>query len=230
MCIGMLNGMGTNPYSHTNNTAKTEKTNGEFSDAVMTCTAVGSQEVLLCSDALMSYASPQTGESVNIYKAENYSADNPLYIIKGLDANGNEFEQEIDASKINPNRCSYNELMVLNLETGHTSPSDFLHAVVVRNKAGVDSYFDKTDYIAYAQAVLADQKQLGNWESYLAYDKWIQNLMDYVKQTYDIGSESSIAQENNKEKRQPGEVPEQFAGMSFWDLMNSGAGKTRFLP
>ena len=45
-----------------------------------------------------------------------------LYIIKGLDAQGNAYEQEVDASKINPNHCSYNELMVLNVETGHTSP------------------------------------------------------------------------------------------------------------
>lgn len=58
---------------------------------------------MLCSDAIISYASPQTGESVNIYRSDNYSKDNPIYVIKGLDANGNPYEQEIDASRINPN-------------------------------------------------------------------------------------------------------------------------------
>lgn len=181
MSIGMLNGVGVNPYSGTENAAKSgknEKTGGM--SGVMKCVAAGNQKVSLCSDALMSYASPQTKESVNIYKADNYSPENPLYRITGLDADGNEFEEIIDASKINPGRCSYNELMVLNLETGHTSPKDYLHAVAVRDKAGVDSYFAKTNYIAYAQEVMKDHKTMGNWTSYLFYDKWIQSLIAYA--------------------------------------------------
>ena len=58
----------------------------QFSKNVIKCTQAGNQKVMLCSDALMSYASPETGESVNIYKAEKYAKDNPVYIIKGLDA------------------------------------------------------------------------------------------------------------------------------------------------
>lgn len=167
---------------HDRNTSNTKEANGEFQNKVLKCVSAGEQNVILCSDALMSYGSPQTGESVSIYKADNYSEDNPIYIIKGLDANGNEFEQEIDASTINPNHCSYNELMVLNLETGHTSPSDYLHAVAVRDKAGVDSYFDKTDYIECIQMIMDDQKAMGNWASYLSYDKWLQSLLNHVSE------------------------------------------------
>lgn len=103
---------------------KTTKTGDEvqFSQNVMKCVASGDQKAMLCQDALMSYASPQTGESVNIYRSDSYTVDHPIYIIKGLDADGNAYEQEVDASKINPNRCSYNELMVLNVETGHCNP------------------------------------------------------------------------------------------------------------
>ena len=39
----------------------------------------------------------------------------------------------VDASKINPKNCSFNELMVLNVETGNTSPSDYLRAVANTN-------------------------------------------------------------------------------------------------
>lgn len=176
----MLNHIGANSYNQTDSTTKNRKADGEFQNQVMKCVSVGNQKTALYSDALMSYASPQTGESVNIYKADSYSADNPVYLIKGLDANGNEFEQEIDASKINPRHASYNELMVLNLETGHTSPSDYLHAVAVRDKAGVGSYFEKADYIAYAQSAANDQKTMKNWASYLSYDKWIQSLLRYA--------------------------------------------------
>lgn len=86
----------------------------------------------------------------------------------------------MDASKINPNNCSFNELMVLNVETGHTSPSDYLRSVAVRANADIDSYFEKADYIAYAQEVMEDYKTMGNWDSYLAMDKWIQSLLDYT--------------------------------------------------
>lgn len=181
MSIEIVDYNGVSPYAQTNNsTAKAEQAGRDFQKQVMKCTGTTTQEAALYSDALMSYASPQTGESVNIYKADNYSVENPLYIIKGLDANGNEFEKMIDASKINPNNCSYNELMVLNVETGHTSPSDYLHAVAVRDKSGVDSYFEQADFIAYARQVMADYKTLGSWDSYLAVDKWIQGLLEYA--------------------------------------------------
>ena len=39
-------------------------------------------------------------------KADDYSEENPLYIIKGMDKNGNEYEQTVDVSKVNPNNCS----------------------------------------------------------------------------------------------------------------------------
>lgn len=179
---------GANAYWDTADTTKVKQAkNGEFSGKVMTCVAAGNHKAMLFSDALMSYMSPQTGESVNIYKAGNYTKENPVYVMKGLDAHGNEFEQEIDASKINPNHCSYNELMVLNLETGHTSPSDYLHNVAVRDKAGVSSFFDKTDYTAYIRAVMNDMKTLGNWDSYVAYDKWVQSLIKYYQNKKIIG-------------------------------------------
>ena len=181
MGIQMIDYNGTSPYAKTGTTNKVQQTGGDFQNTVMKCTGTTTQKTALYSDALMSHASPQTGESVNIYKAVDYSEDNPQYVIKGLDADNNEFEEMVDASKINPNNCSFNELMVLNVETGHTSPSDYLRAVAVRANANADSYFEKSDYIAYAQEVMEDYKTLGNWDSYLSMDKWIQSLLDYAE-------------------------------------------------
>lgn len=176
-----ISGIGNNTaVEQAVNHAKSRKTDGDFNKTVMECVSAGDHKVSLRQDALMSYASPQTGESVNIYRADNYSEDNPIYIIRGLDAEGNEFEKEIDAGKINPNNCSYNELMVLNVETGHTSPKDIIHAVAARDKANIKSYFDQKDYISYANEVMKDYKTLGNWDSYLAINKWIKSIMDYA--------------------------------------------------
>lgn len=162
---------------------KTKQTAFEnnLTNKVMKCVRVGGKKTELCSDALMSYASPLTGESVNIYKADNYSKSNPVYVIKGLDSDGNRFEQKINAQEINPNNCSYNEFMILNIETGHTKPSDYLRAAVTRDKAGVSSFFDKRDFIAYAQFAMNDQKRLGNWTGYLMYDKWINDISKFSK-------------------------------------------------
>ena len=180
MGIQIIDYNGASPYAKTGTTNKVQQAGGDFQNTVMKCTGTTTQKTALYSDALMSYASPQTGESVNIYKAENYSKDNPLYVIKGLDADGNEFEKTVDASKINLNNCSFNELMVLNVETGHTSPGDYLRAVAVRANADAGSYFENADYIAYAQEVMEDYKTLGNWDSYLAMNKWIQSLLEYT--------------------------------------------------
>ncbi len=158
-----------------------QKTQSGFAGQVLKCVQAGGQKVLLCQDALMSYASPQTGESVNIYRSKNYSADNPVYLLKGLDKDGREFEQEIHAQEIDPHNCSYNELMVLNLETGHTSPADYLHAVAARDKAGIQSFFQDKDFAACIRAVMSDHRQMGSWDSYLSYDKWLQKILDYAR-------------------------------------------------
>ena len=169
-------------FNPTSSATKTTKTGDEveFSKNAMKCVSAGGQSTMLCSDALMSYASPQTGESVNIYKADNYSEDNPVYVLKGLDADGNAFEQEVDASKINPNSCSYNELMILNVETGHTSPSDYLHSVATRDKSGTGSFSETSNYMEYAKEVMNDMKTVGDYASYLSYDKWIQSILSYA--------------------------------------------------
>ena len=165
------------PYSQTNKKNSADKAGTEFSGRVMKCVQAGGQKVMLNQDALMSYASQQTGESVNIYRAGNYTKEHPVYMIKGLDKDGKEFSQEVDARNIDPEYCSYNELMVLNLETGRTSPADNLHAAVVRDQAGIDSYFEQRDFMSVIEAVMQDHKKMGSWDSYLAYDQWMQSLL-----------------------------------------------------
>lgn len=176
MDLNAVNSSSVNSYLKQKTAQKAEKTEGEFGKKVMTCVSAGGQKCMLRSDALMSYASPQTGESVNIYRADNYSKENPVYIITGFDVHGNEFRKEIDASRINPGHCSYNELMVLNAETGHTSDRDRLHAVAVHDKAGRGSFFDSRNYLMYMQRVMEDQRVMGNWSSYLAYGKWVESM------------------------------------------------------
>ncbi len=181
MNIEFLNGIKTNVSTQTNPIPKIEKVSEEFQNKVLQqYSSIEKEQQLLSSDVLMSYASPQTKELVNIYKSKEYSKHHLVYILKGLDVDGIAFEQEINASKVTLEKCNYNELMVLNLEIGYNSFKDYLHAVIVQEKAGVATYFDEANFLIAIKEVMEDQKTWENWSSYVAYDKWIQKLITYV--------------------------------------------------
>ena len=181
MSIEFLNGIGKNIYTQANPIPKIEKVSKEFQNKVLQqYIAIEKEQELLSSDVLMSYASPRTKELVNIYKSKKYSKNHLVYILKGLDVDGIAFEQEIDASKVNLEKCNYNELMVLNLEIGYNSFKDYLHAVVVQEKSGVATYFDEANFLIAIKEVMEDQKTWENWSAYVAYDRWIQKLMMYI--------------------------------------------------
>ena len=77
--------------------------------------------VHITPDALFSIYDAKTGESANVYRADDYSEDNPVYLVKGMDKNGNGYEQTVDVSKVNPNSCSYTEMLALNAHTSTSS-------------------------------------------------------------------------------------------------------------
>ena len=141
--------------------------------------------VHITPDALFSIYDAKTGESANVYKADDYSEDNPVYLVKGMDKNGNEYEQTVDVSKVNPNSCSYTEMLALNAHTGNKSDSNFLSMAIMKDKAGTASYQDKADYLQAAYALMDDMKALGNWDGYLRYGKWINDILAYSKSRSD---------------------------------------------
>ena len=137
--------------------------------------------VHITPDALFSIYDAKTGESANVYRADDYSEENPLYIVKGMDKNGNEYEQTVDVSKVSPNSCSYTEMLALNAHTGNKSDSNFLSMAIMKDKSGTASYHEKTDYMAMAHELMNDMKTLGNWDGYLRYSKWINDILTFCK-------------------------------------------------
>lgn len=123
----------------------------------------------------------KTGESANVYKADDHSEDNPVYLVKGIGKNGNPYEQTVDVSKVNPNSCSYTEMLALNAHTANKSASNFLTMSTLKDKANSASYHEKADYLSAAYGLMNDMKTLGNWSAYMRYDKWITNIMAFCK-------------------------------------------------
>ena len=142
------------------------------------------------NEPLMAFSNPKTGESIEIHRSDVYAEDNPLYILKGKTAEGKSFERTVHAWIIDPRNCDYSEMMVLNLETGNTSPLDKTRVDALFNnildkakndeELDVSNYLDKADYSAAMKDVLDEYKKCGNWDSYLSMDKWQQSLKDYT--------------------------------------------------
>lgn len=170
-------------YGNTGKTNKTANTDAEtiYSQQTMKCTACGDKKTMLCRDALFSMASFVTGESVNVYKAEEFSEENPVYLVKGVDSKGNEYEQTINANEVNPNNCTWLELSVLNVHAGNTAGDSFFQMSIAHSRAGngQESFFERLNYSEAVQETLKDYKNMKAWDSYLRCNSWWQGIMDY---------------------------------------------------
>lgn len=138
-------------------------------------------KVYLDPEAIFSVYHAKSGESVNVYRAEDFSEENPIYIVKGTDGNGNEYEEKIDVSKVNPNHCSYKEILALGIHTGKKSDSLFFSMSILKDKAANASYSEKADYISMLSELRSDMETLGNWDGYLRYDKIMTDILEYCK-------------------------------------------------
>lgn len=173
-----VNGIGAAGYPAWQGAKKAENNaKGDFGANVK---ATGNV-VHITPDALFSIYDAKTGESANVYRVDDYSEENTLYIVKGMDKNGNEYEQTVDVSKVNPNSCSYTEMLALNAHTGNKSDSNFLSMAIMKDKSGTASYQEKADYMAMAHELMNDMKTLGNWDGYLRYSKWINDILTFCK-------------------------------------------------
>ena len=176
-----INGIGATEHPAWYGTGKAEsRVKGDFGASVKG-TSGAKNIVHITPDALFSIYDAKTGESANVYKEDDYSEKNPLYVVKGMDKNGNEYEQTVDVSKVNPNSCSYTEMLSLNAHTGNKSDSNFLSMAIMKDKAGTASYQDKADYLSAAYALMDDMKTLGNWDGSLRYGKWINDILTFCK-------------------------------------------------
>ena len=167
-----VNGIGTAGYPAWQGTRKAESNEKDNFGANVKATG---NVVHIAPDALFSIYDAKTGESANVYRADDYSEENPFYIVKGIDKNGN------DVSKVNPNSCSYTEMLALNAHTGNKSDSNFLSMAIMKDKSGTAFYHETADYMAMAHELMNDMKTLGNWDGYLRYGKWINDILTFCK-------------------------------------------------
>lgn len=162
--------------------------------------AGGGNKVLLDPEALFSTYHVASGESLNIYRADGFSEENPIYIVKGTDRNGNEYEERVDVSKVNPNHCSYKEMAVLGIHTGKRSDDLFFSMSILKDKAANSSYSEKEDYLTLLSELRGDMKKCGRWDSYMRYDKIIGDILSYRKTISDESKGKKDSDDTQEEK------------------------------
>lgn len=190
-----------------NTTGTNRNTNIESTDFSIKYVQAGSgNKVYLDPEAIFSVCHAQSGESVNVYRAEDFSEENPVYIVKGTDGNGNEYEEKIDVSKVNPNHCSYKEMLALGIHTGKKSDSLFFSMSILKDKAANASYSEKADYMSMLSELRSDMKTLGNWDGYLRYDKIMTDILEYCKNRKMQHGNEAGKMENDEESKTDSEV------------------------
>lgn len=138
---------------------------------------VNGKTSFLDQNALISTCHASTGESANVYRAEGYTDENPLYLVKGTDQNGNPYEVKVDVRTVNPSNCSYIELLAL---SAHAGRCDFMTTAILQDQAKTSSYREAADYLSAARDRMDDLKLLKQWDSYLEYKGWVTDVLNFL--------------------------------------------------
>lgn len=123
----------------------------------------GNIELKLGDGAIFASGTPD-GQSFSIYKADGYSADNPIFNIKGTDKDGNSYEQQINPLTVDPENASYVEMMAVNaylVDIGELDAGDFTSF-----ERPTEDDLEKADYLNTLRAWRDTQFQVGNMVGY----------------------------------------------------------------
>lgn len=125
--------------------------------------------------ALSSVGFPN-GESISVFEADDFSKENPIYMVKHWDKNGVESEYIIDPRKVNPENASYLEMAAYTtyLDTTGQTKDAFGDFVGASGGINQDAIYDSTnmnskeDFLAIIYDYMQMQYDANNLEGYLS--------------------------------------------------------------
>lgn len=126
--------------------------------------------------AVFAYATPG-GNSFSVYKDESYSSADPRLLVKGVDQQGNSYEEKINAKDVNPSNSSFIELMALNvyLVDRGTLKSD----IGFFPRENTDD-LAKQNYMSILQEWRDMQQKMGNWAGYKQFSDVCSALSNFA--------------------------------------------------
>lgn len=119
-----------------------------------------------------------TGLSFYIKYADYSTADNPIMIAKGIDKNGNEFEQTIRIRDIDPYHATIIEMRAMEAYLNVDKVGGLTSFPPAAGHLGLN---DRIDFIAMFRKTIKDMELLGKYQLARDYSKNIQTYLDFLK-------------------------------------------------
>ena len=123
--------------------------------------------------------------STSVFMADNYSPDNPVFIVTGTDVDGKNFSVTVNINDVNPKNASLIEMSALNAYRSVNGlpriPSvvfDMRNPEAGLDAARVSNAFEKADFLTPLLELAAMQRDNNNWESYFR----LKEMTDWLSQ------------------------------------------------
>lgn len=125
--------------------------------------------------------------SVSVYKPKDFDADNPVYKVKVWDKAGNETEQMIEVSKVNPENCNTIEMYAYAAYLDDTGEFEGALRKFISAKAqarteeqhvGAYDLTESFDWVEIIRRITQSQYDANNLKGYMEWKKFLDYLED----------------------------------------------------
>lgn len=177
-----INGIGTTGYPTAGYEAKRsqpDRTGKSFAEQVTNSIKAKPNRTTIymkTEDMLYSGANG-TGLSYYIKYAEGSTEDDPTVIAKGVDENGDEFEQTIHINKINPNCATVVEMHALEAHLGVDKNGGLSSLPPGTGELGLH---DRADFMDMFQKQINDMRRLGQQKLAVYYQYSMRAYWDFM--------------------------------------------------
>ena len=174
-----INGISTGYYQtgYTNNKTTKAATDTSFSNQ-MNNIARREYTVYMKTDDMLYSGGNGTGLSFYLKYAENSTEDDPIVVAKGVDENGEEFEQTIHINKINPNCATLVEMRALEAHLGVQKLSGFSSLPI--GSTGELGLHDRVNFMDMFEKSISDFTKLNEHITAAYYRRSMQAYWDFM--------------------------------------------------
>ena len=140
-------------------------------------------KVYMMGDDMIYSGGNGTGLSFYLKYAENSTEDDPTVIAKGVDENGDEFEQTIHINKINPKCATVVEMRAVEAHLGVDKNGGLTSLPM---ETGMMGLRDRTDFMNMFEKQISDMKLLSQKRTAAYYQYSMQMYWDFMNKKWGI--------------------------------------------